>query len=344
LRKIQQLGSLPAAELDEYASDNVKELMKKLHKVNQELTKYSHVNKKALDQYVNFSEQREGLLERKNECDTAASSIEELIVALDRQKEEAILRTFKGVSKHFSEVFQELVPQGKGQLIMRTSADAGDDDDDEDEDTQASKASSLSAAPRVQEFEGVQVRVSFTPSGEVYLMSQLSGGQKALVALSMIFAIQRCDPAPFYLFDELDQALDSTYRAAVAAMIQRQANAEGSRTQFITTTFRPELVNVASKCYGISLQNKNSNIHALTKGDALSFVADLMNEEEAVGQNSATPLPRSTQKKKQTKEAEEDEEDEQQEDEDDQEEGEAEEDEEDDEEEEPPARKRKSRR
>jgi ABC-type multidrug transport system ATPase subunit len=141
------------------------------------------------------------------------------------------------------------------------------------------------------------VRVSFTPAGEVYLMSQLSGGQKALVALSMIFAIQRCDPAPFYLFDELDQALDSTYRAAVAAMIQRQANAEGSRTQFITTTFRPELVKVASKCYGISLQNKNSNIHSLSKGDALSFVADLMNEEEAVGQNSATPMPRSDKKR-----------------------------------------------
>jgi structural maintenance of chromosome 3 (chondroitin sulfate proteoglycan 6) len=117
-------------------------------------------------------------------------------------------------------------------------------------------------------------------------MSQLSGGQKALVALSIIFAIQRCDPAPFYLFDELDQALDSTYRAAVAAMIARQANA-AQPTQFITTTFRPELVQVASKCYGISLQNKNSNIHALSKGDALSFVADLMNEEEAVGQGGA---------------------------------------------------------
>ena len=146
------------------------------------------------------------------------------------------------------------------------------------------------------DFEGVQVRVAFTPAGEVFLMSQLSGGQKALVALSIIFAIQRCDPAPFYLFDELDQALDSTYRAAVAAMIQRQANAV-QPTQFITTTFRPELVKVASKCYGISLQNKNSNIHALTKGDALSFVADLMNEEEAVGTASAAPLPRSSKKR-----------------------------------------------
>jgi structural maintenance of chromosome 3 (chondroitin sulfate proteoglycan 6) len=157
MRKIQQLGSLPAAELDEFAGDSAKELMKKLKKVNNDLTKYSHVNKKALDQYVNFSEQREGLLERKKELDKGAVAIEELITALDRQKEEAILRTFKGVSKHFSEVFKELVPQGKGQLIMRTSADAGDDDDDQAEDTQGSSSLSSSSGPRVHEFEGVQV-------------------------------------------------------------------------------------------------------------------------------------------------------------------------------------------
>jgi len=119
------------------------------------------------------------------------------------------------------------------------------------------------------------------------------------VALALIFAIQRCDPAPFYLFDEVDQvggdvlygqslttflgsvcdmfcgmygmscqstpwimlsqALDSTYRAAVAALIERQANSEENPAQFITSTFRPELVRVADRCYGITHQNKVSN-------------------------------------------------------------------------------------
>ena len=50
-----------------------------------------------------------------------------------------------------------------------------------------------------------RVKVSFAAAGETFLMSQLSGGQKAVVALALIFAIQRCDPAPFYLFDEIDQ-------------------------------------------------------------------------------------------------------------------------------------------
>jgi structural maintenance of chromosome 3 (chondroitin sulfate proteoglycan 6) len=75
----------------------------------------------------------------------------------------------------------------------------------------------------------------------------------------------RCDPAPFYLFDEIDQALDASYRAGVARLIQKQANDSESPAQFITTTFRPELVKVADKCYGIALSNKMSNIHSLTK-------------------------------------------------------------------------------
>jgi len=51
-------------------------------------------------------------------------------------------------------------------------------------------------------------------------MNQLSGGQKTLVALTLIFAIQKCDPAPFYLFDEIDQALDPQYRKSVAGKLK----------------------------------------------------------------------------------------------------------------------------
>lgn len=67
-------------------------------------------------------------------------------------------------------------------------------------------------------YSGVSIKVSFNNKvDEGMRMSQLSGGQKSLVALALIFAIQRCDPAPFYLFDEIDAALDAQYRTAVAS-------------------------------------------------------------------------------------------------------------------------------
>lgn len=62
-------------------------------------------------------------------------------------------------------------------------------------------------------------QVSFADNEETQSMKQLSGGQKAVVSLALIFAIQRCDPAPFYLFDEIDAALDTQYRTAVASIL-----------------------------------------------------------------------------------------------------------------------------
>lgn len=68
-------------------------------------------------------------------------------------------------------------------------------------------------------FFGSLWQVSFTGQGETQSMKQLSGGQKTVVALTLIFAIQRCDPAPFYLFDEIDAALDPQYRTAVGSIL-----------------------------------------------------------------------------------------------------------------------------
>jgi structural maintenance of chromosome 3 (chondroitin sulfate proteoglycan 6) len=297
---IQGLGSLPPpAELQKFSGKSISELTKALGAINKKLKKFSHVNKKAYDQYVSFNEQRDSLLERKEELDKGSLKIQELIDSLDQKKDEAINRTFRGVSSHFKSVFSELVPTGAGELIMRTAlgGDGMESDSDpgsSDDELSPKKKSHDPNNPDVSLYRGVGIRVRFSEVGENFIMSQLSGGQKALVALALIFAIQRCDPAPFYIFDELDQALDSSYRAAVASVIERQANSKENPTQFIVTTFRPELVSVANRTYGISLQNKVSNLHHMEKRDALNFVASLLNEEEAVGEVTAIATSRTS--------------------------------------------------
>ena len=104
-----------------------------------------------------------------------------------------------------------------------------------------------------------------------------------MVALALIFAIQRCDRAPFYLFDEIDAALDPQYRINVANIISRQANDGQNPTQFIQTTFAPELVNVADHVYGVTYKNKVSSVDLIDKEEGLSFLKMDTQAEQEVG-------------------------------------------------------------
>merc|ERR1712156_138606 len=254
-KKIRDLGSLPTDAFSKYKNMSQKQLFKQLEKANLELKKYSHVNKKALDQFISFSEDKEKLMARKDELDRGHKKIQDLMDVLEQRKFEAILFTFKQVSKYFQEVFKKVVPGGRGTLSIK-SDDSRDDDDQ---------------AIRLENATGVSCSISFTgKNAEMREMNQLSGGQKSLVALALIFAIQKCDPAPFYLFDEIDQALDPMYRKAVANMIHELADG----AQFITTTFRPELLEHANKFYGVKFRNKVSHVDCVTKEEAFDFVDD----------------------------------------------------------------------
>jgi len=89
-----------------------------------------------------------------------------------------------------------------------------------------------------------------------------------LCALALVFAIQASDPAPFYLFDEIDANLDAQYRTAVAELLHESAR-DG---QFICTTFRPEMLHVAEKTYAVGYDKKASSIGVVSREAALQFV------------------------------------------------------------------------
>ncbi|EIW66746.1 hypothetical protein TREMEDRAFT_70024 [Tremella mesenterica DSM 1558] len=261
---IRDLGVLPDEAYTKYTDTRPDKLVKKLHKVNESLKKYAHVNKKAFEQYANFVKQRDEYLKRRDELDADATRIEELIETLDQRKDEAIERTFKQVSKYFEEVFEVLVPAGKGRLVMQKRI-AGYVDEETEETPLAERGKS-----EIDNYSGVSIKVSFnSKDDEGQRIQQLSGGQKSLVALATVFAIQKCDPAPFYLFDEIDANLDAQYRTAVAGMIHSLS--EGA--QFITTTFKPELLAEADKFYGVFFdKQKVSSIKTIEKEDAYRFL------------------------------------------------------------------------
>ncbi|OMH84915.1 Chromosome segregation protein sudA [Zancudomyces culisetae] len=260
LSDIRALGVLPDEVFeDQYALEKTggttkkssgSALVKRLVQINSQLRGLGHVNKKAVDQYNNFSRQKQDLVSRRAELDASLDSINKLIHSLDARKEQSIEATYNLVAKNFAQVFETLVPNGKGTLAM-----VRDD---------------TAARGRRAQYTGVSVNVSFTSKTAESLVTiqQLSGGQKSLVSLALIFAIQRADPAPFYLFDEIDANLDAVYRTAVASLMFDQSRS----CQFITTTFRSELLAYADNFYGVVFRNKLSSIASIPKQDAIDFV------------------------------------------------------------------------
>ena len=182
--RIRDLGVLPQEAFGRFEKTKSDALVKRLHKVNDSLKKYSHVNKKAFQQYDQFTTQRDTLTKRRAELDSSQASIEELITVLDQRKDEAIERTFKQVSREFANVFERLVPAGRGRLVIQRKTDrqhAGDEEEDSDEERRES----------VENYIGVGISVSFNSKhDDQQRIQQLSGGQKS----------KFLPPFPFSLF------------------------------------------------------------------------------------------------------------------------------------------------
>lgn len=269
-RKIRDIGVLPeeAFQQEIYDKFDSDQLLKKLTDVNEKLSKYSHINKKAMEQYHTFTRQRDELVQRREDLEKSRDSIENLITNLEMQKDEAITKSFQQVAKSFHEIFEKLVPAGVGNLIMQKK-DQKITNDDDDELMIDGEDLGNDTEQNIDNYVGVSISASFnSKNDEQQRIEQFSGGQKSLCAIALILAIQKCDPAPFYLFDEIDANLDTQYRTAVAAMINSLSN----NAQFICTTFRPEMLQVANKFYGVMFSNKVSTVSEINREEAMSFV------------------------------------------------------------------------
>jgi structural maintenance of chromosome 3 (chondroitin sulfate proteoglycan 6) len=145
------------------------------------------------------------------------------------------------------------------------------------------------------------LQVNFADTDKV--VESLSGGQKSVLALALIFAIQRCDPSPFYLFDEIDGALDPLYRSNVARMCAALRffsciapillfsppllfafsgiiDNQKSTTQFISTTFKPELLPTADLYYGVIFKERVSTTRKINAEEAKALIRLVQEEEQ----------------------------------------------------------------
>eukprot|EP00666_Eupelagonemidae_sp_cell4sb_P004771 gene4771-9665_t len=126
MEKIRKLGALPA-ETKEFEGKDSVTLIKELSKVNVEIKKYSHVNKKAAEMFGSINESMANLKDTMGQRREERKKLEELIENLDEKKDEAVLRTFRQIKAHFHDMFRQLVghSDATGELIMKKRSDLG---------------------------------------------------------------------------------------------------------------------------------------------------------------------------------------------------------------------------
>ena len=267
---IREVGLLAEESLKKYKPLASDEILKKLNTTTGHLSKMTNVNKRASENYTRFEDKRGELTSRAEELDESKQSIENLIDQLKEQKITAIEKTFNKVADNFSRVFATLVPRGIGKLIINHRKNTDNSEVSTKKRRRGARQEQNSAeALNESKYTGVSIQVSFNSKKDEQLrVEQLSGGQKTVCAIALILAIQMVDPAPFYLFDEIDAALDKQYRIAVARTIKNLSDT----AQFICTTFRTDMINVADTFFRVKFENKVSTVTEVSRQDAVNFI------------------------------------------------------------------------
>ena len=217
----------------------LQKVYEELDKVNKQLQKYDKVNRFAKDDLNEFIEKKNNIKEKLDDLDEKVNTIYSFIENIDNKNNEAISKTFENVKESFSKFFKFLTGNGKGTMELS------------------------------QDKRAIHISVSFNEEqNNSQSMYQLSGGQKTAAGVALIFALSTIEPPPFYILDEIDAALDPNYRVNLANLIKELSK----DNQFIISTFKPELIDVADNIYMVKFANKTSNILKIDKDEALKFI------------------------------------------------------------------------
>jgi len=215
------------------------------------------VNALAPEQHDALTQRVSHLLRDRADLGAACSDIRELVGWLTKHLDDRFDAIFGAVSFHFHQLFSELFPGGKAALRMEEVA-ATDLEDGEGERR-----------------AGVEI-LAQPPGKRLGPLRLLSGGERALTALSVILALQQVNPSPFYIFDEVDAALDDTNVLRFVRLVQRLA----AEQQFVVVTHNHITMAAADSLWGVTIDS-----------EGVSTVIGVRFDERAGPTDAATTLP-----------------------------------------------------
>lgn len=217
---LSDAASLRDSELTDLAS-----MKKEISSLREQIKKLGDVNVNAIEDYKNLLERYTFMATQRDDLVEAEKTLEGIIEELDTAMRKQFAEKFAEIGREFDKVFKELFGGGRGTLELI-----------EDEDI-------LEAGIRI---------IAQPPGKKLQNMMQLSGGEKALTAISLLFAIQNLKPSPFCLLDEIEAALDDSNVGRFAKYLHKLTK----NTQFIVITHRRGTMEQVDRLYGITMQEK----------------------------------------------------------------------------------------
>lgn len=212
-----------ALKNDEY--DNLSALKKNSTALKSEIKALGDVNVNSIEEYKSVSERYTFLKTQHDDLVVAAENLEKIIEELDTGMRNQFTEKFAEIRTEFDAVFKELFGGGKGTIKLNEDMDILEAD--------------------------ISI-ISQPPGKKLQNMMQLSGGEKALTAIALLFAIQNLKPSPFCLLDEIEAALDDSNVVRFAGYLHKLTD----HTQFIVITHRRGTMAAADRLYGITMQEK----------------------------------------------------------------------------------------
>ncbi len=210
------------------ADISVSDLKKQIAEIRNEIRKLGNVNVNAIEEYKSVSERYEFLAAQHADLEEAKASLEKIIADLDEGMRKQFAEKFADIQQEFDKTFKELFGGGKGSLELTGEEETKD----------------------ILEC-GIKI-IAQPPGKKLQNMMQLSGGEKALTAIALLFAIQNLKPSPFCLLDEIEAALDDSNVDRFANYLHKLTK----NTQFIVITHRRGTMTAADRLYGITMQEK----------------------------------------------------------------------------------------
>lgn len=218
-----------AAKLRDESMNDLATMKKEVSELKDSIKKLGDVNVNAIEEYKEVSERYTFLKTQHDDLVEAEKALQQIITELDSAMRRQFKEKFTKINQEFDKVFRELFGGGKGTLELM-----------EDEDI-------LEAGIRI---------IAQPPGKKLQNMMQLSGGEKSLTAIALLFAIQNLKPSPFCLLDEIEAALDENNVSRFANYLHKLTK----HTQFIVITHRRGTMEKADRLYGITMQEKGVSV------------------------------------------------------------------------------------